>query len=445
MFGDARARLSRRGVLAAALATWGLSRSAFAKGRSPLGGRIALRIPFAIRSLDPHRIDDPFSAIFSDCVFDALYAREGVAFVPALAEGEPTAEGDGLVVSLRRGLQTGTGRPIDARDVVHSLSRAKRTGARHWLAELGAFERYGNDAVRFALKDPPRLMELLASPLTSVVPVAFEAEHPDGTGPFFVVPRADGLSFVRNPKAARGPAFLDEIVLRGAPDLAASLRAFEAGSDDVGWLGAGLHAPRPHSKLFDAGAAGWIVLATGTLAGTFDAPGVTQRLLDGLPPQKLTFLGLGAPWRREREEGWSGPAGEVIVPDDSAYLIEVARTVAALLSRPSHELSAAPLPAREFALRRHRRDHLLALDTARVVARGPQATWTSLATVAEPSSGVVRPPRVTEPSARILARTMRLGVVGELRVQGARIAELTLPASENGWDLGAATRGRKGL
>ncbi len=442
MFGEPR--VSRRAALGFALgAGLGGIRSAGARGRSPVGGRASLRVPFGMASVDPHRLDDPLGALLGDALFDVLYTRDGV---PALAEAEPEADGDGFVIRVRRGVTTAEGRPIDARDVAHSLARARRLGARAWLGEVPTPERRGNDALRFATRDAARLVQALSSPLTAVVPIAFDPERPDGTGAFRAERRDGGFALVRNARAARGPALLDEIVIRPAADLASSLRAFEAGTDDVGWLGAGLHAPRPNAKSFDVGSAAWVVLRVGRDAGAWDAPGVMQRILDGLAPAKLTFLGLGAPWRQERDEGWGGPSGDLLVRDDAPYLLEVARTVAALLSRPGHELTPKPTPARDIATRRGKREHLLILDLARPFAPGALGAWTALASVDEPSAATELPkraPRLAEAPARTLTRTLRVGVVGELRVQGARVPDLALPAGDAGWDLALASRARR--
>lgn len=397
-------------------------------------------------AFDPHRIDDPLSAIFASSLFDALYTREGPNVVPALAENDPEPDGDGLSIRLRHGVVTAEGRPIDARDVVQSLMRAKRLGARAWLSEVGTIERKSSDHIRFSTRDPAKLVQLLCSPLTAIVPLAFDPERPDGTGAFHAQRRSDGWALTRNLRAARGPSFLDEIVVHEAPDLAASLRAFEAGADDIGWLGAGLHAPRAGAKNFDSGGAAWIVLRLGQGAGSWDSAGVVQRVLDGISPSKLTYLGLGPAWRQERDDGWGGPSGDLLVRDDAPYLIEVARTLAALLSRPGHELTPKAVPTREIETRRSRRDHLLLLDVVRPLGPGALAAWISLASsddAAAAREGMRRPPRITDAPVRTLTRTLRVGVVGELRVQGARIPELTIPYGEAGWDLSSATRARR--
>jgi len=438
---------SRRAFVAGAAATalLALSRGGAARGRLPVGGRIALRLPWPVGTIDPHRIDDIPGALFGDALFDGLYTQiEGGAVAPAIAEGDPEPDGDGLRVRIRSGLTTAQGRPIDARDVVGSLSRARASGAQAWLAEVPPPSRVDRLAVRFAMRDAAKLTRALASPIAAIVPLAFSPDRPDGTGPFRAERRPDAWALVRNPRAARGPSLLDEIVVRAAPDLAASLRSFESGADDLGWLGSGLHEPRAGAKPFDHGVVAWAVLRTGREAGAWDEPGVPQRVCDGIAPSRLSYLVLGPAWAAEREESWGGPPADVIVREDAPWLIELGRAVAATLTRPGHELTVRPLPPTEFAQRRSARAFALAIDVARPLAPGPLGQLAGLATADSAASAmdiVKHPPRLAETPARSLTRTMRIGVLGEIRMQGARVAELAVPPSPSaGWDLGLATR-----
>ena len=259
--------------------------------------------------------------------------------------------------------------------------------------------------------------------------------------------RGDAVVLARNPLAARGPSYLDEVVLRAAPDLAASLRAFESGADDLGWLGSGLHEPRAGSRPFDFGAAGWAVLFTGRDAATWDAPGVAQRICDGIPPARLSYLALGPAWTTEPEQGWGGPPTSLHVRDDAPWLVELAKAIAATISRPSHEVTARPVPALEISQRRTSRNHTLLLDVVRPVAPGGFAAMIALATAdnaLRASELVQHPPKLGEIPPRTMTRTMHCGVVGEIRVQGGRAPDVQLAASSTAasFDLGATTRAR---
>jgi peptide/nickel transport system substrate-binding protein len=423
--------------------------SAEARGRTAIGGRITLHVPWPLGGIDPHRIDDGGAALLGEALFDTLYARDAQgAIVPVLAEAEPEDGGGFVRLTLRGGLKTARGHALEARDVAFSIGRARAAGARAWLAEVPPPRVDGKTTLLFLSKDPTKVMRALASPLVAIVPSNFTTTWPDGTGPFRAERRADGLLLQRNPLAARGPAFLDEVFVRPSGDLAESLRAFETGADDVGWLGMGLHEPRPGAKPFDAGHVGWALLFTGRDVVGWDAPGVAQRMCDELPPQRLSYLALGAPWPTETAQGWGGAPCTLIVRDDCPWLVELARSVAAILTRPAHEVVAKPVSAQELAQRRATRNFPLAIDFARPLERGTLGALVALATADNPGAAedaVKHPPRLGDVPVRTLTRSMRAGVIGEVRVQGGRIPDLSLVASASGFglDLGATTRGRK--
>jgi peptide/nickel transport system substrate-binding protein len=401
--------------------------------------------------MDPHRLDDPAAALFGDAVFDSLYSASNGA--PTLAEGPPAVgaeDGHGptvLHVRLRRDLVTARGAKLGVNDVLASLARARSLGAKAWLADVPEPRRVDADTLAFAMRDKERLVRALASPLVAIVPKGFSAERPDGTGPFGAELRGSALLLSRNARAARGPALLDAVEIASASDLAASLRAFEAGSDDLGWLGMGLHEPRAGAKPFDAGAVAWAVLRTGRDAGTWDAPGVAQRLADGIAPSKLAYLGLGG-WSAEREEGWGGAPCELLVRSDAPWLVEVARAVAGTLTRASHEVTVKPVSSTDLASRRASRAFALMLDLVRPLAPVALGALVGLATADDPVAAaevVKRPPRFGDVPPRAQTRTLRLGIVGEVRASGGRVPDVTLPAAGPGLglDLGGATRGAK--
>jgi peptide/nickel transport system substrate-binding protein len=135
------------------------------------------------------------------------------------------------------------------------------------------------------------------------------------------------------------------------------------------------------------------------------------------------------------------------VRDDAPYLVELARSVAAALSRPSHEVVARPVAASTIRERRASRNYALAIDAVRPFAPGLLGTLAALATSdnTELAIDAVRhPPHIGDLPPRTIARTMRVGVLAEIRVQGGRVADLTLPqASGGGVDWADVTRGRR--
>lgn len=407
---------------------------------------MSLRLPWALDAVDPHDLGDAAAAILADLLFDSLYAFDDGRVVCALAASMPRREGGGLRVPLRTGLVTAAGRALDARDAAHALERARGAGATAWLSATER-PRVQGDSLVFSGTDGAALAEVLASPLTAIVPRDFRPTAPDGTGPMSARRSGSGLVLTQNATAAMGPSLLSRVSIGAASTLADSLRAFESGADDLGWLGAGLHEPRSGATRFDHGVAGFVVLMPGRDTGGWDAPGVLQRLCDAISPQSLAFLGLGPPWTVGDGGGWGGPRGPVLVRADSPHLVETARAVAATLSRPGHELSVEPVSAPELARRRQTKSFTLAIDVVRSIDPSPLGTLVSLATAdhAERARDVVRhPPRLGSVSARALTRTMRLGVLGELRVAGAAASHLSLRPRRTGTlGLADATVARK--
>ncbi len=170
-----------------------------------------------------------------------------------------------------------------------------------------------------------------------------------------------------------------------------------------------------------------------------DAPGVAQGICDTIPHAALAGLVVGPPWPTRGSPGWSGAQCDLLVRDDAPWLVEVAKIVAGLLASPSHEVTVRPLPARELAQRRATRAYALAVDVARAAERSPRGEFAGLV-AANGGSGGVFVPR----SARAMTTGLRVGILGEVRVTGGRIASVTLPtAPDGGIDWGNVTRERK--
>jgi len=438
--------ISRRTLLAAissvTLSTLG-RRAAFARGRSPYGGRILLHVPWPLSSLDPHRVDDATAALFGDGLFGTLYARsKSGAFVPSLAEGDPEVDGGAVRVTLRAGVRFASGAAFDTRAAIASIARARSHDAAAWLADIPP-PRADQNALVFASHDALKLVRALASPLVAMVPPRFIPERPDGTGPLRADLQAGAILMTRNTLAASGPSFLDAIEVRHAPDLATSLRAFESRADDVGWLGSFLHEPRAGARGFDTGAVAWAILRTGREAAALDAPGTAQALADGVPHGALASLVVGPPWEHSSAQ-WTGAACNLLVRDDAPWLVEVARALAVALSSPSHEVTPRSASPVEIASRRASRAFALMLDVARPSAPGPLGALLGLATADDGATAMAlarHPPR-GDVTPRTATRAMRIGVVGEIRVQGGRAPDVVLPPSPWGCgvDWGSAYR-----
>ncbi len=440
--------IARRQLLAGSAAALAClaTRTAAARGRATYGTALTLHVPWPAGALDPHRIDDAMAAFFGEALFDTLFAPdESGALVPVLAAADPQPDAAGLRVALRPGLRFASGTPLDARAVAESIARARAHDAAAWLVDVPA-PRVTADGLVFATHDARALVRGLASPLVAVVAPRFAPERPDGSGPFRAEPAAGALRLVRNGMAATGPAFLDGIDVRRAPDLVTPLRAFESGADDVGWLGSFLHEPRQGARSFDAGAVAWAILRTGKLAGALDAPGTAQALADGVPHAALAALVVGPPWEQSAAR-WTGAPSDLLVADDAPWLIEAARALAVALSTPGHEIAPRPVPAGELASRRASRAFVLMLDVARPAGPDALGPALGLASADDPAGALAlarHPPRGEMPPRRA-TRSMRLGVVGEIRLQGGRGPDVVLPPSRwgRGIDWGSAFRAHR--
>ncbi len=409
-----------------------------ALGRRPYGGVLRLRLPWPMDSLDPHAIDDVAGALFGPAVADTLFALDARGRpYSALAAKLPELDKDRMRVTLRPNLLSALGRPMDVRDVLWSLSRAAQSGAAGLLAGFGKPAADPKDplVLTFATHDAVALATALASPLTSVLPRSFSRLKPDGTGSFLAKPSRSTLVLTRNLNAARGAAYLDRIEVRVASDLKEALRAFEASETDASWLGEFLHKPRPGAVKYDAGELGWVILRTGKDAGAWGAPGVAQKLLDAIPSGRLTYLGLGSTsGGRGGSPAWGGEPAEILVPDGSPHLEQIGKELVALMSGPSHELRVASRPRVEVQYRREQSRFSLMLNVVRPVGNGANAGQLALLTAVSPALAQ-KPPNTTPSDLREVARTLPLGIVGQLRITGAHAATVHEFGS---WDLGGA-------
>jgi peptide/nickel transport system substrate-binding protein len=416
-----RSPLVARRSITLALAT---APAALALGRTPTSGNLRLSLPFDPSSLDPHAADSPLAALFGPAIAEPLFAldAEGRPY-PTLAAALPERSPDGARVTLRPGLTTARGKVLVARDAVFSLERARRLEGAGVLGELADPVASAKEPLTFLVPgaDPIALAAALASPLTAIVPRGFSALVPDGAGPFRATPSRDRLLLERNLRAARGPSFLSSVTVSRAVDLAAALRAFEAGQADVGFLGAGLHRARSGALAFEGPVYGWAVLRAGREAGAWGAPGVTQGLSDRVSPDVLRHLGVvPVGGKLLPNAGWGGNTAEILVDAESPLLHKLAETAAPLLGG-SAALGVRAVPRGEFAERRSSGAYALMVDFVRIGGVG-RATLLSLLAAVSPALAA-RPPRATSTEPRDVARTLPLGVIGALRLAGFRLPE----------------------
>lgn len=424
-------RLGRRAFLAVVSSAGAAS----ALGRTPASGVLRLRLPLYFGGLDPHSADDPLSALFSAAIADPLFAVDATGHpYPALASKLPERVPGGIRVSLRPELVSARGKALSARDLMFAFKRSQAAGG---AAVLGAYRAPTLDAkdplsVIFADGTPELLARALAHPLTALVPRSFSPLAPDGTGAFLATPGAGTLTLTRNERAARAASFLDRIELSRAADLADALRAFEAGQVDVGWLGNGLYRPKAGALPLEGPVFGWFVLRTGLDAKSWGAPGIAQQLTASLPNAALARFGIRALPNAGSGERWAGGPAPLLVCDDTPQAVELARVLEPLLGSPGNEVRTTPITRSAWLEARRSRKFSLLLDFVRAATTDATESAQALLAAVDPALAK-RPPRSSS-SLVDVTRTLPLGVVGEVRVAGARVPELE---GLEAWQLGA--------
>jgi peptide/nickel transport system substrate-binding protein len=175
-------------------------------------------------------------------------------------------------------------------------------------------------------------------------------------------------------------------------------------------------------------------------------PGVAQKLVGAISPERLAHLGLGPMPPASGDPGWGGPPAELVVDASAPYLVEIARVIAPILTRPGHEVNAVPVPRTEVARRKSRAAATLALELVRPFspfASGILPALASLEDLARAKDLARHPPKFAPQTApRQLTATLRSGVIGDVRVAGGVVPDLSLARAPggDGWDLGASSR-----
>ena len=424
-------RLGRRTFLAAVSA----AATARALGRTPSGGVLRLRLPLNFAGLDPHSLDDPLSALFASAIADPLFSLDGSGRpYPSLASALPERTANGCRITLRPELVSARGKPLSAADALFSWKRAQGLGG---AAVLGAFRPPSADgkdrlSVLVPEANPEALARALASPLTALVPRGFSPLAADGTGAFKANFGNETLNLTRNESAARGAAFLERIELGRATDLAEALRAFETGQVDVGWLGNGLYRAKVGAVPLDGPIFGWIVLRTGLDAKSWGAPGIASQLTAGLPGATLARFGVRPVPAAVNGVRWGGGQTTLLVSEDAPHAVELARALEPLLSSSGNEVRATPVPRTTWLEARRSRRYGLLLDFVRAASADAAQSALTLLTAVDPA--LARRPPKNLSSVSEVARTLPLGIVGELRVSGARNPEFE---GLDAWQLGA--------
>ena len=350
------------------------------------------------------------------------------------------------MVRLREGLLTAKGRKLEARDVLFSLQRARRGGALAWWGDLPvpSLHPKGTDCGRVRGPDGLRIANALSSPLFALVPRGFDPVSRTAPGRCRRRQQSGAAAQTQCERGAR------RVVSRGDRDRPGA-RSF--------WRRCG------RSRAISPTSVG-------------SAPGFTHR--DPVPWPSTWVMSLDRFADRNRGRSVGRARGRATAPRRTS-----ARAAPALRARAA---------SRAVGKRRMGRQTLRAADGRRIgLPRGARpggelATFASgtrserqrgAGGGAEPAEGrwhlqpcarcgppvrrtwncdpgragrrldpslalelMRSPPRLSTFSPRALTRTLRLGVLGELRVVGAHAPDVRLAKSTagEGWDLGATYR-----
>lgn len=400
-----------------------------------MAGTLRLRLPLYFGGIDPHSLDDPLSALLAPAIADPLFGLDASGRpYPALASKLPERTAVGTRVSLRPELVSARGKALTAADLVFSFKRAQASGG---AAVLGAFRAPSVEpkeplSVVFPDANPELIARALAHPLSALVPRGFSPLAPDGTGAFLASVTSSTLTLTRNERGARAAAFLDRIELGRALDLAEALRAFEAGQVDVGWLGNGLYRPKALAVPLEGPVFGWFVLRTGLDAKSWGSPGIAQQLTSALPDAALARFGVRGLAGAGNGVRWAGGPSTLLVCDDAPQLVELARALEPLLGSPGNEVRALPVGRSAWQEARRTRRFSLMLDFVRAASTDASESAQALLSAVDPALAK-RPPKNLS-SLIDATRSTTLGIIGEVRVTGARVAAFE---GLEAWQLGA--------
>ncbi|HJL18177.1 MAG TPA: ABC transporter substrate-binding protein [Sandaracinaceae bacterium LLY-WYZ-13_1] len=257
----------------------------------------------AVRTLDPARTATPFEATLAQALFDGLYeVRPEGGVAPVLAAGPPEVEGTVARIRLRPGIRHHGGRPLEAEDVVDSLTRVASVPEARWL--LGAFATE-NGAPQIRAVDAEtieiglarhgvRADLILASAPFAILAGGRPGRRPLGTGPFRA--RLDGrggvdLHLWRH--AADRPPWLDHVRFEPPQPRDDEVRAFELGRLDGSWWGRSLYGGEPVRPAQTTGtAAATPVLLVPRRAGALRSDAAWGGVVASIDRARLERVGL---------------------------------------------------------------------------------------------------------------------------------------------------------
>lgn len=248
-------------LLAVLLLVAGCGNSSRGAQSSRTGGTVTIALPASLESYDPAMYRSrPTEAVLSN-VFDELVVRlpDG-KIVPDLATGWKQVDATRWTFSIRKGVRFQNGDPLTADDVAFTLDRVSQPGQVGGQTSLrqsllpamkpAAVQDPSTVAVTLGAPSPPDIL-LAGLAHIQVVPkrlllsegAATFASRPVGTGPFeFVSGQLDDQTVLKRfagywggpaGLGAPGPARLDTVVFKVAPELSSALSGLQAGSVQI--------------------------------------------------------------------------------------------------------------------------------------------------------------------------------------------------------------------
>ena len=440
----AGAVIARRAFLAAMIASAGatIASSPYAlpgKRALPPPRTVRLRWPWPTQLPDPYALNDLTAALLGSTLFPPLYVRAIDGYLePKLASAAPKEKKPGLRIDLMPNVR--------ASDVVASITKARAGGARLLLHDVPVPRIDGAHGVLFPfLADVDGLMHRLSSPLCGI-----SRSEPHGlepTGSFDVTladSASEGARILRLARRAltggalppNAPSHVARFELEGAIDLGASLRAFERGDTDVGWLGDGLFEARTGARTMDLGPLAYLAMAAGTDAPELRNPGAVLGLVESIAWDRLGHLGLLRRGHVGRSTTAAFARAAPIVPARVPILVRASMPiVVAAAAAIARELGGAPkaISDGEFDAALASRAFALALEVVRPLDDSAEGAALSLATF----DGASIAPSLTQ-GPRGIASSGRAALGWEISLLGAQASDVWIPrAPFGGFDLEA--------
>ena len=201
-----------------------------------------------ISNLDPHRINDVYSANVVRQVYNGLVQMDDMIRIKGdLAESWENPDAKTWIFHLRKGVKFHNGEELTASDVKFTIERildqkTASPGAVH-VKEIASVEASDPHTVKITTKNPfaPLLSSLSRYELSVLNEKAVKAggdaygKNPVGTGPFKFVEwkSGDRVTLAKFADYFQGPAKVDGIVFRAIPEDATRLVELESGAVDI--------------------------------------------------------------------------------------------------------------------------------------------------------------------------------------------------------------------